>query len=73
MDSQNLADMHVMSPQGFEGTIRLLLEYSKSDRYADVNDVPDPYYGGEDGFPFVLDLIEDASGGLLDSIIAELN
>lgn len=73
MDSQNLADMHVMSPQGFEGTIRLLLEYSQSDRYAYVKDVPDPYYGGEDGFPFVLDLIEDASGGLLDSIIAELN
>jgi protein-tyrosine phosphatase len=28
-------------------------------------DVPDPYYGGEEGFEHVLDLLEDACRGLL--------
>ena len=37
-----------------------------------VSEVPDPYYGGEDGFPHVLDLIEDASVALLDHIKAEI-
>ena len=73
MDSKNLADMHAMSPPNFEGIIRLILDHSQSDRYLDVREVPDPYYGGEDGFPFVVDLIEDASKGLLDTIIAELD
>jgi protein-tyrosine phosphatase len=31
-------------------------------------DVPDPYYGGEDGFEEVLDLVEEAARGLLDEL-----
>jgi protein-tyrosine phosphatase len=31
-------------------------------------EVPDPYYGGPDGFEHVLDLVEEASEGLLDDI-----
>jgi protein-tyrosine phosphatase len=31
-------------------------------------EVPDPYYGGPDGFEHVLDLVEDASEGLLEDI-----
>ena len=30
--------------------------------------MPDPYYGGEDGFEQVLDLLEDACSGLLDDL-----
>lgn len=33
-----------------------------------VREVPDPYYGGEAGFEHVLDLLEDACQGLLDSL-----
>jgi protein-tyrosine phosphatase len=33
--------------------------------------VPDPYYGGSDGFEQVLDLLEDACAGLLVSLIEE--
>lgn len=36
-----------------------------SERYRDL-DVPDPYYGGDDGFESVLDMCEDAVHGLLD-------
>ena len=33
-----------------------------------VEDVPDPYYGGADGFEQVLDLLDDACAGLLLSL-----
>jgi protein-tyrosine phosphatase len=31
--------------------------------------VPDPYYGGEDGFNFVIELLEDACNGLIDHLL----
>ena len=31
----------------------------------DVDEVPDPYYGGNSGFERVLDMVEDAAAGLL--------
>ena len=34
--------------------------------------VPDPYYGGDDGFELVMDLLEDASKGLLNEIKSKL-
>ena len=36
--------------------------------YSGVGSVPDPYYGGAEGFDRVLDLLEDACGTLLDSL-----
>ena len=33
--------------------------------------VPDPYYGGAEGFEYVLDLLEDACAGLLEELIME--
>jgi protein-tyrosine phosphatase len=33
-----------------------------------ITEVPDPYYGGDDGFEFVLDLVEDGCRGLLDRV-----
>ncbi len=43
----------------------MMMEYAR--RYAEI-EVPDPYYGGEDGFELVLDMLEDASCGLLHSL-----
>ena len=31
-------------------------------------EVPDPYYGGADGFDYVIDLLMDACGGLLQEL-----
>lgn len=42
-------------------------------RKSDCTEVPDPYYGGDAGFELVLDLIEDASDGLLERIRSECN
>ena len=38
-------------------------------RVHQVSEVPDPYYGGEQGFEDVLDLLEDACGGLLETLL----
>ncbi|TCP44026.1 low molecular weight protein-tyrosine-phosphatase [Rhodovulum marinum] len=59
MDRSNLADLERMRPPGSETPVRLFLDYADSPR----DEVPDPYYEG--GFDLVLDLIEDASRGLL--------
>jgi protein-tyrosine phosphatase len=40
-------------------------------RTHDETEVPDPYYGGDAGFEFVADLIEDGCQGLLDHIAAQ--
>jgi protein-tyrosine phosphatase len=65
MDRQNHATLSRICPAGAEDRLKLFLEFGSQTR---VKDVPDPYYGGSDGFETVLDLIEDASRGLLDHI-----
>lgn len=39
-------------------------------RHMSYKEVPDPYYGGADGFELVLDILEDACSGLLEEIIS---
>ncbi len=64
MDSQNLRDLQRMRPAHFRGELDLFLNYGTSA----LREVPDPYYGGEDGFHRVLDLVEEAAQGLLNAI-----
>lgn len=59
MDRANLAALERMRPAGSATPVRLFLDYADGPR----DEVPDPYYEG--GFDLVLDLIEDASTGLL--------
>lgn len=47
----------------------LMTQYCAKFKAAD--EVPDPYYGGPAGFEKVLDLLEDASQGLLQHILQE--
>ena len=46
--------------------IKLILSYSKSSQ---LEEVPDPYYGGQNGFDQVLDLLDEAIDGLIDSLM----
>ena len=46
--------------------IKLILSYSKDSQ---LDEVPDPYYGGQNGFDIVLDLLDNAIDGLIDSLI----
>jgi protein-tyrosine phosphatase len=45
--------------------VRMFREFDPASRGNDNLDVPDPYYGGEDGFDHVLDLVEAAAEGLV--------
>jgi len=62
MDTRNLADIMKMAPDNYQGRIQLFMDYSAN---SSVIEVPDPYYGGEDGFESVLMLVEEASANLL--------
>lgn len=64
MDRSNLRDLQVLRPQGAVAELDLYLR-----RYAlEEDEVPDPYYGGEEGFERVLDLLERAGDELLAEI-----
>lgn len=65
MDEANLADIHSLSATAYPAQTGLFLRYSQQNNYSEV---PDPYYGGEDGFSLVLDLVEEAAEGLLAHI-----
>lgn len=65
MDLDNLANLQRLAPQGSETKAQLFLEYA---RHHAEREVPDPYYGRMDGFERVLDMVEDASEGLLQHI-----
>jgi protein-tyrosine phosphatase len=65
MDRDNLDLLRQSCPAEHRHKLGLFLEYSRS--FSD-REVPDPYYGGAEGFEHVLDLVEDAAQGLLDSL-----
>ena len=67
MDRANLADLRRRAPVQYRERVRLFLEFAPD---LGVEDVPDPYYGGEAGFEEVLDLAEQAARGLLSHLLA---
>lgn len=64
MDRSNHADLLAICPAEYEDRVHLFLDFANSD----VSEVPDPYYGQGQGFEIVLNLVEDASEGLLAHI-----
>jgi protein-tyrosine phosphatase len=65
MDEYNVESLREMGPPEYHDRIQLFLDYAPQ---LDQNEVPDPYYGGANGFELVLDLVEMASIGLLESL-----
>lgn len=69
MDRENLRELRTFSPDDdVAGKARLLRSFDPAGAGASDLDVPDPYYGGPDGFETVLDQVEAACRGLLDSL-----
>jgi len=66
MDNENLALLQQRCPNQYSSKLELLMNYSKG-IYSN-QEVADPYFGGEQGFELVLDMIEEASQGLLEHI-----
>ena len=71
LDESNLRALQRLAPdRGAAERLRLLRSYDpKADRDLDV---PDPYYGGHDGFEHVLTLIESAAAGVVAHVADEL-
>jgi protein-tyrosine phosphatase len=67
MDRQNLADLQDLAG-GREVSLRLFSEFLPPGAHPDV---PDPYYGGGDGFDRVIDLLEEGCVNLLEELVAE--
>jgi protein-tyrosine phosphatase len=65
MDRENLRALERRAPAQARDRLRLFLEFAPD---AGVSEVPDPYYGGPNGFEDVLDLIEAASRGLIEHL-----
>lgn len=64
MDEDNLARLRDEAPESNDARLHLFLEFASGSE----TEVPDPYYGGAAGFERVLDLVEDASRGLLETL-----
>lgn len=69
MDEDNLMALRDIAPAPYRSRVRLLMEYAPN---ATTRHVPDPYYGGLRGFEEVLDLLEEASEGLLETLSREM-
>jgi protein-tyrosine phosphatase len=71
-DDQNVAALRGLAPDDAAAEkIVLLREYDAASVAAGDLEVPDPYYGGADGFGRVLDLVQAACDGLLERLRAE--
>jgi protein-tyrosine phosphatase len=69
MDRENLAELRELAPDAeAEAKVHMLREYDPASAGAPDLDVPDPYYGGPQGFETVLDQVEAACRGLLDTL-----
>ena len=65
MDSENLHNLNIVKPKECSAHLGLFLKFSEQKKFTEV---PDPYHGNDKDFELVLDLVEDASRGLLESI-----
>jgi len=67
MDSENFRNILIIDTEKkYRNKIFMMMKFATN--HKDI-DVPDPYYGGEQGFEYVLDLLEDACSGLLKHIV----
>jgi protein-tyrosine phosphatase len=68
MDRSNYAELKARAPHEARAKIRPFLDFAP---HVGTSDVPDPFFGGAEGFDHALDLIEAAARGLLASLTGE--
>lgn len=68
MDRDNHAALLRLAPKGARGKVHHFLDFAPQ---VGLKDVPDPFFGGEEGFDHALDLIEEAAQGLLAALVSE--
>jgi low molecular weight protein-tyrosine phosphatase len=71
MDRENYNDLHSFDREKkYKDKIHLMTDFAKNGKYSEV---PDPYYGGPEGFEKVLDILEESCEGLLEEIKKKLS
>ncbi len=68
MDHDNRAFLSRLCPPSADPKLKLMMEYAVG--YT-ASEVPDPYDGGPEDFEAVLDMLEDATEGLLNAILSK--
>ncbi len=69
MDRDNYRDFLAKDSQGkYRHKVKMMLDFRQNYTIAEV---PDPYYGGSDGFDYVIDLLMDSCAGLLSFVQKE--
>jgi protein-tyrosine phosphatase len=68
MDGSNYQELIESAPSDARHKIRRFLDFAP---HAGTQDVPDPFYGGSEGFDHALDLIEQAARGLLAELLGD--
>jgi protein-tyrosine phosphatase len=65
MDREHLERLEAMRPNTARAAVKLFLEFHPTHKGGDV---PDPYYGGVEGFTRVLEMIEQTSAALVEHV-----
>lgn len=65
MDWDNLSALQQQCPKAYQHKLMLLMRFANDFEEATV---PDPYYGGSEGFGKVLDYLEDACQGVMELV-----
>ena len=65
MDRSNFADLKAIQPVSSNASLKMMMKYHPEGQ---PEEVPDPYYGGIDGFTYMCELLESATVGLLKDI-----
>ena len=69
MDRSNFADLQAFQPAGSSASLKMMMKYHPEGQ---PEEVPDPYYGGIDGFTYMCELLESATAGLLEDVEGRL-
>ena len=64
MDEQNIKDLNLLARSSAD--LKKIFRMTDFSTQSSYDHIPDPYYGGSEGFELVLDLLEDACDGLLE-------
>ena len=70
MDHDNFENLRQIQPPGSKAELKMMMEYHPDEQ---LKEVPDPYYGGMDGFHYMCELLEAATTNLLKDIDLSLN
>jgi len=65
MDRSNFSNLQAIQPSGTRASLKMMMKYHPKGQ---PEEVPDPYYGGMDGFTYMCELLQSATAGLLRDV-----